>query len=166
MTGRVKEDGLSAIAEPVHPPGPHEAMPLRAVAPGISTTTFPELKKVVKRWGLERWLHEAGSAFGFKVVRIKAGHRTSLQYHEGKRETIFILKGEAVLHYRTAVDASSQEIAFPAGSIAHVDVGAVHRVAAVTDVIFVEASTYDDGTDTVRVDDDYGRGDGKIAEEH
>lgn len=159
-------DRLSGITESWPAEGPHEAIAPYAVTPGIRVQTFPDVKNVVKRWGQERWLHEQDSPFGFKVVRIKAGYRTSLQYHERKRETYFILAGTAVLHFRAAADASSQTIAFPAGSVAHVDPGAVHRVAAVTDVILVEASTYDDGSDNVRVEDDYGRADGRIAEEH
>lgn len=159
-------DRASGIAEPTPADGPHEVMASRLVAPGIRMLTFPEAKNVVKRWGQERWLHQQDSQFGFKVVRIRAGCRTSLQYHKRKQETYFILDGEAILHYRAAIDAPNQVVAFPAGAVAHVDAGAVHRVAAVTDVILVEASTYDDGTDNVRVEDDYGRGDGRIADEH
>ncbi|MEV3963453.1 cupin domain-containing protein [Nocardia sp. NPDC050193] len=159
-------DRAPGIAEPIPADVPHEAATPQVVAPGIRMLTFPGVKNVVKQWGQERWLHEPDSPFGFKVVRIRAGHRTSLQYHEHKRETYFILDGEAVLHYRAALDAPNELIPFPAGSVAHVDAGAVHRVAAVTDIVLVEASTADDGTDNVRVEDDYGRKDGRIAEEH
>jgi mannose-6-phosphate isomerase-like protein (cupin superfamily) len=157
---------LSGIAEPEPVDRPHEAAAVHAVTPGIRMTTFRKVKNVVKHWGQERWLHEIDSPFGFKVVRIRSGHRTSLQYHERKQETYFILEGEAVLHFRSDVDAPDQEIPFSAGSVAHVDAGSVHRVAAVTDIVLVEASTYDDGTDNVRVEDDYGRSDGRIAAEH
>ncbi|HEX6359932.1 cupin domain-containing protein [Actinophytocola sp.] len=159
-------DRARGIAEPVPPDVPHECGTPEVVTTGIRMLPFREIKNVVKRWGQERWLHELDSPFGFKVVRILAGRRTSLQYHERKRETYFILDGDAVLHYRASIDSPDEEIPFPAGSVAHVDPGAIHRVAAVTDVVLVEASTCDDGSDNVRVEDDYGRVDGRITEEH
>jgi mannose-6-phosphate isomerase len=159
-------EGASGIAEPTPIGGAHETLEPETLSPGIRMQRFTDVKRVVKRWGQERWLHEPGAPYGFKVIRIKAGHRTSLQLHERKRESYFILEGEAILHYRTALDAPTRQVPFGVGALAHVDPGAVHRVEAVTDIILIEASTHDDGSDNVRIEDDYGRGNGRIGVEH
>jgi mannose-6-phosphate isomerase-like protein (cupin superfamily) len=158
--------------ETTHPPGidvPDGQSAFSAaqeVAPGLRLTKFREAKLVTKPWGWERWLHETGAPFGFKVIMIKAGHRTSLQYHERKQETYFILQGEGRLHYRQSVDAEGEVADFSSGAIGHVDPGTVHRVEAITDIILIESTTPDDGTDNVRIQDDLGRPSGRIEEEH
>ena len=159
-------DTRDSIREPDDDTGAHEAREPRHVAPGVRVVGFTDTKKVVKLWGQERWLHEKDGPYGFKFIRISAGRRTSLQYHEHKRESYFILEGEAVMHYRETRDGENLRMPMPAGTLAHVDPGAVHRVEAVTDIVLVEVSTYDDGSDNVRLEDDYGRGDGRIAREH
>ncbi|MFE9382193.1 cupin domain-containing protein [Streptomyces sp. NPDC007025] len=159
---------FTSISEPEDDSRAHEARPSREIAPGVRVIEFADTKKVVKLWGQERWLHEEepDGPYGFKFIRIKAGHRTSLQYHEHKRESYFILEGEAVMHYRATRDGENLRLPMPAGTLAHVDPGAVHRVEGVTDIVLVEVSTYDDGSDNVRLEDDYGRGDGRLAAEH
>lgn len=155
---------VSGIVEPTPPDGPHDARETAEIIHGVRLINFADTKKVVKQWGQERWLHETDSPFGFKVIRIGKGRRTSLQFHRHKRETYFILNGVAVLHLRDGT--ADVRVPFPAGTVAHVAPGAIHRVEAATDVILVEASTYDDGSDNVRIEDDYGRGDGIVTEEH
>jgi len=137
----------------------------RDLAEGITISAFSSAKLVTKGWGSERWLHRTDLPFGFKVIRILAGSRTSLQYHQKKAEVYFVLEGIARLHYRTAagvVDTAP----FVAGTVATVDPLAWHRVEAVSDIVLVEASTYDDGTDNIRIEDDYGRPNGHVATEH
>lgn len=136
----------------------------RTLAAGISVRSFAATRRVTKRWGNETWLHGEGHPFGFKVIRLDAGRRTSLQYHEKKDEVYFVLEGVARLHYRTDEGAIAT-VPFVGGTVATVAPMAWHRVEAVTDVIMIEASTYDDGSDNIRVEDDYGRGNGYIAAE-
>jgi mannose-6-phosphate isomerase-like protein (cupin superfamily) len=136
------------------------------VAPGLRLTQFGASKFVRKFWGWERWLHEEDAPFGFKVILVKAGHRTSLQYHEHKQETYFILMGEGRLHFRQSVDAEDEVVDFSSGALGHVDPGTVHRVEAITDIILIEATTPDDGSDNVRLHDDQGRPSGRIEHEH
>jgi mannose-6-phosphate isomerase len=164
-----REDGRAqGIEEPDQDYEPHGTRNVSEVLPGVRMVHFHDVKLVKKRWGLERWLHEADAPFGFKVIRLKAGHRTSLQYHERKRETYHILEGAAVLVLRDSAEGADRRLDFPAGMIAHVEARAIHRVEAVSDVVLIEASTHDDGTDNIRIDDDYGRGgrDGCLPEEH
>ena len=156
------------IREPSGEYEPHEIRKISQVLPGVRMVHFQDVKLVRKRWGQERWLHEEDTPFGFKVIRIKAGHRTSLQYHAQKRETYHILEGKAVLVLRADKDGPDIRMDFPAGMIAHVEAGAIHRVEAVSDIVLVEASTFDNGTDNIRIEDDYGRDgrDGRLPEEH
>lgn len=168
MGSPTQESAFSSISEPEGDTEAHDSRGAREVVPGVRVIEFADTKKVTKLWGQERWLHEEeeNGPYGFKFIRIKAGLRTSLQYHEHKRESYFILEGEAVMHYRREKDSETLQLPMPAGTLAHVDPGAVHRVEAVSDIVLVEVSTYDDGSDNVRLEDDYGRGDGRIADEH
>jgi mannose-6-phosphate isomerase len=163
-----EDDHAEGIREPLGEHEPHGTRNVSQVLPGVRMVHFHDLKLVRKRWGRERWLHEEDAPFGFKVIRIEAGHRTSLQYHERKRETYHILEGEAVLVLRADRDGPDMRLDFAAGMIAHVEAGAIHRVEAVSDIVLIEASTFDDGTDNIRIEDDYGRDgrDGRLPEEH
>lgn len=172
-TRRVSAVAVHEVPGAVDRPGVSAANPLpatvlgaesRELAAGISVRSFAATKRVTKRWGNETWLHGDDHPFGFKVIRLDAGHRTSLQYHEKKHEVYFVLEGVARLHYRT----DEGEIAtapFVGGTVATVAPLAWHRVEAVTDVTLIEASTYDDGSDNIRVEDDYGRPNGYIPAE-
>lgn len=134
---------------------------------GLELVPFGDLKRVVKNWGVEHWLYRDGvSPFGFKVIEINAGQRTSLQYHEVKDEGYFILRGVARLHFAADAASDVHTVRFPAGVLALVQPGTVHRLEALTDVLLVESSTKDDGTDNIRISDDWGRGDGRIESEH
>lgn len=140
---------------------------LEAVPPGLELVSFKDAKEVTKAWGAEHWLYREGeSPFSFKFIELKAGFRTSLQYHREKDEAYFLLTGEAILHYSETIGGPVHQVPFPQGLLAFVEPGTVHRVEAVTDVIIVEASTPDDGTDNVRIEDDWNRASGRIASEH
>lgn len=123
------------------------------------------VKVVYKPWGDERWLVPEGSPFGFKLITVRAGKRTSLQYHRQKEEANLILSGEGRLRLADDAGAPLTEYALVPGQIAHVRPGTVHRVEAVTDLVLVEVST-PELDDVVRIEDDMGRGSGRIEAEH
>jgi mannose-6-phosphate isomerase len=133
--------------------------------PGDGRAHLAGVKVVRKPWGEERWLVPEGSPFGFKVIAIRAGQRTSLQYHRHKEEANLVLCGGGRL--LVAPDAGSPPTAQPLipGQIAHIRPGTVHRVEAVTDLVLVEVST-PELDDVVRIEDDLGRGHGRIEAEH
>jgi quercetin dioxygenase-like cupin family protein len=122
-------------------------------------------KTVVKHWGEERWLVPEGSAFGFKVITIQAGMRTSLQYHRQKEEANLVAAGEGWIYLAESPRAPLQAYALAPGRIAHIRPGMVHRVQAVTDLTLVEVST-PELDDVIRLEDDLGRGNGRIEAEH
>ncbi|MFD8816130.1 hypothetical protein ACFV23_32735 [Streptomyces sp. NPDC059627] len=166
MRDALQKTEIPGITEPAHETEPHDAIHVRQVTPGIRILQYSDAKVVMKPWGRERWLHEAEAPYCFKVIRISAGCRTSLQYHRHKQESNFLLEGEAVMHYRETLDEPTQCIPMTAGTLVHVEAGSVHRIEAVTDIILVEVSTADDGSDTVRLGDDYQRRDGRVEAEH
>ena len=135
---------------------PDEASPVHSVAAA---------KVVRKNWGEERWLVSEGAPFAYKVIRIGAGQRTSLQYHEQKEEANLVVEGRANLLFAERVGADVVSHALGPGDVVHVRPGQVHRIEAVTDTILVEVST-PEVDDVIRLADDWNRGDGRIAAEH
>lgn len=123
------------------------------------------VKKVTKGWGHELWLVPEGSPFGFKMISIDAGQRTSLQYHERKEEANLLLRGSATLWAADGPGEPVHKQTLTEGDIVHVRPGAVHRIEAITDIVLVEVST-PELDDVIRIADDFNRGDGRIEAEH
>lgn len=111
-----------------------------------------------KPWGYEQIFAAVDGKYVGKIIHVTAGHSLSLQYHRDKEETMSMLSGEAILQYGPA-DGELTELRFTAGDAIHLPAGVVHRVTAVTDIVFAEASTAPPGwrEDVVRLQDAYGR---------
>jgi len=116
------------------------------------------MKTVHKPWGYEKWIGQGRSYF-LKEILIRAGKRSSLQYHKEKEETNYILSGQGVL------TMDNQKLPLKNGTAFHIMPNVVHRVEAVTDLLMIEASTLE-LDDVVRVEDDWDRPDGRIENEH
>jgi mannose-6-phosphate isomerase len=111
-----------------------------------------------KPWGHEVIFAGIDGKYVGKIIHVTAGHAISLQYHLQKEETISVLSGAALIeHGPSADDLSSQH--FGPGDTIHLPPGAVHRITAITDLTFAEASTAHPGwrEDVVRLEDHYGR---------
>ncbi|HVQ16735.1 MAG TPA: hypothetical protein VMS40_24200 [Vicinamibacterales bacterium] len=142
-------------------------------SPGIEAHRAASHYRVSKPWGHELWLNGEHSRYVLKEVFIRAGNRTSLQYHRFKRETNLLTLGEGRLVYRASGDGAPDTTAVhELGSVAMhpicvVDVTpqVLHRIEALTDVYLYETST-PHLDDVIRVQDDARRGDGRIAAEH
>jgi len=111
-------------------------------------------RKTEKPWGYEL-LFAHRSEYAGKVIFVKKGHRLSLQYHEKKDETLYVYKGKALLdigendqHMVSRVVQSGESITVPPFTR--------HRLKAIEDTVFLEAST-PELDDVVRIEDDYGR---------
>ncbi|VVB57138.1 Mannose-6-phosphate isomerase [uncultured archaeon] len=125
-----------------------------------------QLKVVSKPWGSETWLaYGEGMPYALKVIRLKAGTKTSLQYHQHKRETNFVYAGRIRFHFQKDPDGPVEQVELEAGTCIQVPPGRIHRVEALEDVILVESST-NHLDDVVRLSDDYKRPDGRISSEH
>lgn len=142
-------------------------------------------KTVTKPWGNELWIADGvRTPYALKRILFKAGFRSSLQVHEYKFETNYVLSGTGVLQLRSELFnceeylASSEkssileeslrtlkDIQIKTGDVIDVKPGQIHRVIATTDLVFIEASTIE-LDDVIRLIDDASRGHGKIESEH
>ena len=106
-----------------------------------------------KPWGYELLWSHTGSYAG-KTIHINAGHRLSLQYHEKKDETIYLLSGEIV--FRVQVDGELTERRMREGERYHITPGTIHQMEAIVSSDLLEVST-PELDDVVRLEDRYGR---------
>ncbi|GLL02151.1 cupin domain-containing protein [Dactylosporangium matsuzakiense] len=134
-------------------------------AGGIRASGIDRAKQVSKGWGEERWLVEESAPWGFKLIHIRAGQRTSLQYHDQKEEACLILRGRAVMYDAASPEDEIRATRVGPGDVVHIKPGHVHRFEGVTDMTMVEVST-PQLDDVVRIADDFARGNGRIAAEH
>jgi mannose-6-phosphate isomerase-like protein (cupin superfamily) len=94
------------------------------------------------------WMDAPDQNLSVKYLKVGEGHRTSLQRHDRKDELLIILHGTG--HIETAGTRWHGK-----GCMVRIRPGWPHRVTG--PLAYLEVSTYDDGTDTIRHDDDYGR---------
>jgi mannose-6-phosphate isomerase-like protein (cupin superfamily) len=121
------------------------------------------MKVVRKPWGKEVWL-ELNDRYCYKRIYLNAGERTSFQYHEKKKETNYIISGEAEIWLED--DAGEiQKTKMGPDDFFTVVPPRKHRVVALTDLILQEVST-PEVDDVFRIQDEWGRLDGKIDHEH
>ena len=112
------------------------------------------MKRIEKPWGFEEII-TLNDRYCFKRLFLKAGHKTSLQYHNLKHETMYFLSGKAWLETHTGEGVVERRLVGP-GDYAEVTPLTVHRVLAEEDTLYVEAST-PELDDIVRLQDDYQR---------
>lgn len=111
-------------------------------------------QEILKPWGKEIWFANQPEYAG-KILHIKKGHRYSLQYHEKKKETQFLIKGKIKFYLGTDQNALEEFIMEP-GDKLDIIPGTIHRAEALEDSEIVEVST-SDLDDVVKLADDYGR---------
>ncbi len=108
---------------------------------------------VKKPWGHEViWAHT--DRYVGKVLHINAGHELSVQYHNRKDETVYLLSGEMI--YRVQQGDELRDVQLKQGQSYRITPGTIHQMVAVTDCDVLEAST-PDLDDVVRLTDKYGR---------
>lgn len=117
--------------------------------------TIPYVKRVEKPWGYEIiYTTDTAPATG-KLLHVNAGKRLSLQYHDEKIETLCLIKGEGIITLSNEKDEII-EVKMELFKGYCVVPGQVHRVTAITDMEFLEASTPEKGN-TFRLEDDNNR---------
>ena len=114
----------------------------------------PGARRVPKPWGHELiWAHT--DRYVGKLLVIEAGKRLSLQRHDIKDETIFVLSGRLLLQLEDdAGEVRSEELG--PGEFRRVATGRIHRYEALERVELMEVST-PELDDVVRLEDDFGR---------
>ena len=111
-------------------------------------------KRIDKPWGHELWYAVTDRYVG-KILHVRQGHRLSLQYHENKDESAYLLRGRILLTKGpTAEDLSTTELG--PGAVWRNEPGTLHTIEAVEDADVLEVST-PEVDDVVRLEDDYGR---------
>jgi len=109
--------------------------------------------RVEKPWGYELIWARTDRYVG-KILHIEAGHVLSLQYHERKDESIYVLSGEIVL--RLEQGETQIERRMGQGEAFHIQPKQVHQFEAVVTSDLIEAST-PELDDVIRLKDRYGR---------
>jgi mannose-6-phosphate isomerase len=109
--------------------------------------------RVEKPWGYELiWAHT--DRYVGKVLHIAAGHALSVQYHQRKDETVYLLRG--TLKYWVKTGDEMRDMRLAEGDAFRITPGTIHYMEAVTDCDVLEAST-PELDDVVRLKDRYGR---------
>ena len=113
-----------------------------------------DIKIIDKPWGWEK-LIEVNDDYVVKELFMKEGNSCSLQYHEKKHETFYVLKGK--LKFEVGTDRYNLvEMELNVGEFFTIEPLVVHRMSAVIDSLYLESSTnYLD--DVIRLEDKYGR---------
>jgi mannose-6-phosphate isomerase len=112
-----------------------------------------EVTRVPKPWGYEIIWARTDRYVG-KILHILAGHALSVQYHERKDETVYLLAGE--LKYWVKVGETMTDMHLGVGDAFRITPHTIHYMEAVTDCDVLEAST-SELDDVVRLEDRYGR---------
>ena len=109
---------------------------------------------VEKPWGYEnRWA--VTYKYLGKILHINAGHKLSMQYHEIKDESIYVLEGTLVLELGQGEEI--QKMILEQGASWRVEPNTVHRFAAPSGgCVLIEVST-PEIEDVVRLEDEYNR---------
>ena len=120
-------------------------------------TTNPYVRKINKPWGYEiHWVPE-GMPYMGKLLHIDGGKRLSLQVHDQKQESYWLINGECNL----IMDNEKGELStiqMVKGKGYTTRVGQRHRHQAVTDCDIIEVSMPESGN-TWRLEDDFARPD-------
>jgi mannose-6-phosphate isomerase len=112
-----------------------------------------EVRRVPKPWGYEL-IFARTARYAGKILHINRGESLSLQYHEMKEETLFVVAGQ--LKLTLEYDGERREIALGPGEAFHIPPRMIHRIEAVEDTDVAEVST-PELDDVVRLEDRYGR---------
>lgn len=114
-----------------------------------------EVRHVAKPWGHETiWAHT--DRYVGKILHVKAGEKLSIQYHERKDETVYLLRGEMKYWVQLPGDTELRDQRLVAGQSFRITPHTIHAIEAVTDIDVLEAST-PELDDVVRIQDRYGR---------
>ncbi|MEV1154508.1 hypothetical protein AB0J27_03735 [Micromonospora chokoriensis] len=132
--------------------------------------------RVDKPWGHEVWYtNNLGDIpYALKQIHMTAGHQSSLQSHQQKVETNYVVDGQATVLNGTLAPGDTDAVidtdALPRAVHARRSgwssaANVLHRVIAESDYTSVEVST-PELDDVIRWADDTNRGNGRIEVEH
>jgi len=117
----------------------------------------PYVRKVEKPWGYELHWAPYNLPYMGKLIHVLAGKRLSLQVHDKKQESWFIINGRGKVIWENN-KGELIETELEPGKGYTCAIGQKHRLAGITDCDIIEVSTPEIGT-TYRLEDDYKRPD-------
>ena len=112
-----------------------------------------DIRRVPKPWGYELIFARTDRYVG-KILHVNRGESLSLQYHEMKEETLYVVEGE--LRLTIEHDGDRRELTLRKGEAFHIPPRMIHRMEAIVDTDVAEVST-PELDDVVRLEDRYGR---------
>ncbi len=121
---------------------------------GIDRFVFAP-RTVEKPWGSEL-IWALSEDYAGKILFVRAGQSLSLQFHNEKDESWYILEGRARLELGKAGETLLEQAIVGVGEAFRYRPGTVHRVTALEDTRILEVST-PQLDDVVRLEDNYGR---------
>jgi mannose-6-phosphate isomerase len=114
-----------------------------------------DVVRVPKPWGHETiWAHS--DRYVGKILHITAGHELSVQYHNRKDETVYLLSGKIVYRVQQPGEDGLDDMQLKIGESFRITPGTIHQMVALTDCDVLEVST-PEVDDVVRLSDKYGR---------
>jgi mannose-6-phosphate isomerase-like protein (cupin superfamily) len=113
------------------------------------------ITRVPKPWGHETIWARTDRYVG-KILHINAGHELSVQYHNKKDETIYLLSGEIVYRVQRTGSDALDDVQLRVGESFRITPHTIHQMVALTDCDVLEVST-PELDDVVRLSDKYGR---------
>lgn len=119
----------------------------------FSTESY--VKRVEKPWGYELHWVPVDAPYMGKLIHINEGARLSLQVHDQKQESWFLVNGRAAVIWE-ANNGEMVETELQSGLGYSTQLGQKHRLKGLTDCDVVEVSTPEAGT-TWRLHDDFAR---------
>jgi mannose-6-phosphate isomerase len=111
------------------------------------------ISHIPKPWGYELIFAHTERYVG-KILHINKGESLSLQFHEMKEETLYVVDGE--LKLTIECDGDRRVLPLRKGESFHIPPRLIHRMEAVEDTDVAEVST-PELDDVVRLEDRYGR---------
>ena len=113
------------------------------------------ITRISKPWGYEKIWAQSERYVG-KIIHINAGHELSVQYHNKKDETVYLLSGQIIYRVQRNGDEVLDDVHLQVGESFRIIPGTIHQMVAVTDCEVLEVST-PEVDDIVRLSDKYGR---------
>lgn len=111
------------------------------------------ITRIPKPWGYELIWGKTDRYVG-KVLHVNQGESLSLQYHEMKDETLFVIRGRVRLDLQH--EHEKRTVILEVGQAFHIPPRLIHRIEALEEADIIEASTTE-LDDVVRLEDRYGR---------
>jgi mannose-6-phosphate isomerase len=116
---------------------------------------LPEKLKIVESreryWGNIKTLF-ADENLTVKIIEMKKGSQSSLEYHVVKDEFYYIYSGRLKLGTRIG-RGENTSIMLEKGDVYHIPPGLMHMRIALEDTVIIEWSNKDDDTDSIIVED-------------